>query len=148
MSDEERLGWVTLLRQLMTHAPSDYAKAMQEFLALRSTFHEVLVAEFSMRLNHEMANRPQNTLQQKRDLASWVNKEARTLGLCVKGPKAGGATIVTASYRDDEERTARYQLVEQLPDGKRAYTNIGSLKDLRFGVAAVRTEGAARHIIG
>ena len=102
---------ISKIKQLIETLPADHYtdayKAADELLTL--TKQEV-AQRLSAPFNAKIRSMPQDTYQQKKDLASWVNTELRNLGLAIRCPKTGNPAILIADVRGDAEETSRFRL--------------------------------------
>jgi hypothetical protein len=143
MNGRAESAWVKLLREELSHVSGDYVEVRAALAQARKIFHRELAQAFQPHLNAELFALPQNDYEQMKALASWVNRETRELGLAIRGQKVGGPAIVQASYRDREETSARFRIVETSEAGVRQYANLPRLQDVQLTVDAPRREGPA-----
>lgn len=138
---EDNENWLDHLRREIRSLPPEYAARRQRLLDLRTAFHLEVARAFEVALGDELATLPQGTHEERRDLASWVNRQTRELGLSVASPKSGGPVTVVAGYRDDAN-SSRFQLVERTPDGHRRSTATPRLAGLKLCQDPTRREAA------
>lgn len=86
-----------------------YLRAAQHLRNARQLFHEQVAIQVAPLLNKYLEKVPKSTLQEKQELAKWVNAELRSLGLAVRCPKTGQAAMLRADPGHDEEH-GRFQI--------------------------------------
>lgn len=79
------------LRALLATVPDDagYAQLVQSLDGLARALRQQIADRLEPALNAQIRGMPQETLDQKKELARWVNTELDRLGLAVKCPKTG-----------------------------------------------------------
>lgn len=108
------------LETLFDSLPPDYQNAAETAAKIRHHFHELMAAAIQVRLNEYVKTIPQETLEEKRDAASWINSELRKLGLAMKCPTTGNPGILVADYRGrDEDSTSRFRIASRETTGHR-----------------------------
>lgn len=74
--------------------PQDFAARREALRALHLAARSAIAESFEAALNREASERPQQTYEDKKALAKWVNAELRELGLTVRCPKTGRPAFV------------------------------------------------------
>lgn len=93
MPEEDREGIEAQLKRIgdlcAERKRDDYESLHARLMEAREQFHELLAGRLAQAFNKHLASLPQDTLQEKRDLARHANADLRHLGLAVKCPKTG-----------------------------------------------------------
>jgi hypothetical protein len=106
-----------------------YAKVAEVMLLTRREMAERLSGPLSAKV-HRM---PQETYEQKKSIASWVNSTLREVGLAIRCPKTGRPAILIADIRNSPEDSSRFRLEITDEDGRKVRTWTGSnLTDLEL----------------
>jgi hypothetical protein len=134
--------WILALRQKLALLPQEFEECKQQLHHIRASFHREICNVFESRINAEIRSRPQNTYDEKRELSSWVNQEARDMGLTVTSPKSGSPSILNADYATDKEKDSRFRIISTSSDGQRHSVILRDLTKLRFQQAPPREEGS------
>lgn len=87
-------------RDSTAELPTDFCQSLQAAADLSRAFHQVLAEVLQPRLNAYVKTLPQETLADKRSIATWVNAELRKLGLTIRCPKTGNPAILVADTQD------------------------------------------------
>ncbi|MBE7506230.1 MAG: hypothetical protein HS101_08075 [Planctomycetia bacterium] len=89
---------------------------------------------------------PQNTLAEKRRLASWINHELRHLGLAIRCDPSGLPGILVAMPgRGDREEASRFRVEARDEDGRRFQSSsLGWAPRLELVEDPARREGRSR----
>ena len=66
-----------------------------------------LVSAFDRGINEHVKEMPQDTYDQKKELADWVNSEVRRYGMVLKGPRTGHPSILVVTRGTDAD-TGRF----------------------------------------
>jgi hypothetical protein len=76
---------------LLAEVPKDapYEAKAENIAALNHEFRQRIAAELAPALNAHIQAMPHETLDQKKELARWVNEQLEPLGLAVQEPKTG-----------------------------------------------------------
>ena len=144
-SDYEELR-AALGRALASPAGS-YEELAGRALRIRSMVAGEIGAALTDSINAEAAQRPQDSLAEKRDLASWINHELRQLGLTLAFPGTGRPAILTATPgRRDADEGSRFRLEAKDEHGRRVMSgSLGWVPKLELIESPLRPEGGARH---
>ena len=94
---------------------------------LRAQFHEVAAAVLSPVLNRYLDNAPQETLEQKRVVATNVNATLRSVGLAISCPENRNPAMLIADWTKSR-KYSRFQYDVHLPTGGRDHVTIGCKK--------------------
>lgn len=89
-----------------------------EALGIRArSVHSAVLAEIAKcledPLNAAINRAPQDSLEEKRSLATWVNGFLRGLGLAIRSPRTGRPGILTAAPGRDEYRESRFRIMHR-----------------------------------
>lgn len=88
-----------------------YERVAKRLREARELFHEEIAYLVAAPLNQHLARMPQATLQEKQELAKWLNAELRFLGVAVKDPHSGHAGYLRGSPRyKDKEGGGKFQV--------------------------------------
>lgn len=80
---------VAALRSRAAALPESYEQRAAALAAESHTFRQELAAQLAPALNAHIQAMPHETLDQKKELARWVNEELERFGLAVQCPKTG-----------------------------------------------------------
>jgi hypothetical protein len=139
-TDGDELAWVLALRHDLKSLPVDYTGCRERLQQYRAIFQRELAATLEPRLNVELCARPQHNYDDKRELASWVNREAGELGLSPVCQKTGKPATIAANYRDDGSKSSRFQFIVRTNGERHVYT-VPNLSDLHLCEDPARREG-------
>lgn len=133
-------------KDLIGELPADYLKAAGAAMRMRHTFHRQLSAEIESRLNRYLKSQPQESLEEKRELASWVNAQLRHLGLTIRCPKTGNPATLIADFKNSQEsHISRFRIQGKDEYGKRVRSSLSdNVPDLELMEDIPRRESLAR----
>jgi hypothetical protein len=80
---EEWAAVTNVVEQEVTRLPSGYDDARRFLAKLSDAVREKIAAALEPRLNAEARNRPQQTYEEKKELAKWITAELRRFGLAL-----------------------------------------------------------------
>ncbi len=87
--------------KLVVSLPTDFASRRTSLLRLHDHVRSVIGRSFESALNEKAASLPQDTYEDKKKLAKWVNAQLRELGLTIKCPKTGESCLLLANAGHD-----------------------------------------------
>lgn len=116
-SDLKR-DWLKSLHSTLKKLPDDYLLAYAELTEFRHQFQKELANALQGRLNSHLATLPQDTFADKQKIVSDVNRDLRLLNLCLRHPATGLPAILTADFRNDQEKNSRFRLLISDPSGR------------------------------
>lgn len=116
-----------LIATLVESLPPAYLEAHAAANALNQAFHTALGKAIEQRLNPFLANQPQKTLEEKKELAMHVNADLRVLGLAVRCPRTGAAAVLIADAGDMDDASSRFRIESR--EERRKIRSTVSLKD-------------------
>ncbi len=120
MGKDEYLTLREDLRAALGNDSDSYAEIRERAKSVRSIIMAEIARALTASLNAEAKQRPQDTLIEKRELASWVNHELRQLGLTLAFPGTGRPAILTATPgRRDADEGSRFRLESKDDRGRR-----------------------------
>jgi hypothetical protein len=95
------------LKSLLAGLPETYPERYAALQKLRHAFHREIACSLEPVLNSHVAGRPQNSPDERKELATWINQQLRDIGLAVQCPKTKhpASLIVDWQYADDPEIT-------------------------------------------
>jgi hypothetical protein len=137
--------WRRLTQQLLATLPRDYQSCRRTLAALSHAFRNELAEAFEGHLNTYIQTLPQQTYQERKVIASFVNEELRELGLAIKCPRSGRPAILIADVKNSTDGTGRFRL-ESRNDGGHKYRTRTSSKLFALNLIedSPRKEGMAR----
>ena len=103
--------WRALLRASLGRLPKDYHKARDQLAQIRRDFLTEVAEALEKPLNAHLKTLPQESLAEKREIATSINRDLHSLNLCVKCPATGLPAVLVADYRDHEDRSSRFRFV-------------------------------------
>lgn len=97
-------------------------------------------------LNAEVNSMPQETLEEKRKVSTWVNHELRQLGLAIRCmPSALPGILVAEPGWSDEEDRSRFRIEARNAEGRKQRSALlESAPHLELMEDSVRREGRSR----
>lgn len=98
----------TVLRSLMANLPAEYRGARDRLRQLSDIFHDELAAAFQPILQAKLASMPDDSLEDKRAVATWANGEVRHLGLAFRAPTGAPARLVV-DYTNGSTKQGRFR---------------------------------------
>ncbi|MBX3316409.1 MAG: hypothetical protein KF902_06040 [Phycisphaeraceae bacterium] len=85
------------IRAALSSPGRDYAITASMCHAIQAGVKQEFAAALAEPLNAELARMPTGTYEQKKDMAAFVNAQARPFGLAVKCPRSGSPGILQAN---------------------------------------------------
>jgi len=104
------------VRAFAATLPSDYLQQKQALVTLYAGVRSEIAAYLGPALNAHCSTLPQQTYDEKRALAKWVNAELRQFGLAIKCPKTGQSAYLVA-HPGGRPGIGRFHLEVAGPDG-------------------------------
>jgi hypothetical protein len=82
-----------------------------------------MASVFEPALNRHVADKPQESSTERKELSGWINQQLRDIGLCVQCPKTKNpaSLIIDRQYADDPEIT-RFRFAIRSETGKSCHT--------------------------
>jgi hypothetical protein len=115
------------------NAPEAFAKTFAKVSELLLLARQEMAERLSGPLNTKVHRMPQETYEQKKSIASWVNATLREVGLAIRCPKTGRPAILIADIRNSPEDSSRFRLEITEEDGRKVRTwSSNNLTDLEF----------------
>ena len=136
------------LDALLATVPRDvpYEEQAEDAAQLNWAFRERLAERLAPTINAKMTTMPHETLDQKKELAKWVNAELRRFNLAIKHPKTGTPCYLI-SDKGNHPQQGRFQLRAEGVEGKVETFSTPKLEVLldvmKFMDAPPREEGLA-----
>lgn len=146
-SDDEEINEIRKrVRSRLEQRPESWAERAKAARELRLTILKEIASSLEPVLNAEASARPQDTLEEKQDLATWLNRELRELGLAVACPPSQLPGIVVADAgRTAEDGSSRFRIEAHHPDGRRVRSaSTAWVPSLELVVDPPRREGGSR----
>jgi len=97
----------------------DYAALYQSLVDATHRFKAEIARQLEPALNAVVRSMPCSTLQDKQDIAVWVNQQARDLGLAVKSEKTQSPGVLFADLKDRQSNAARFRIDARGDDGRK-----------------------------
>ena len=122
---------------------NDYDRAQGSMAEATRLFLEECAHRLEPALNARIAQLPQATYEDKKELSKWINQEVRGLGLSVACPKTGLPAFITG-HPGNDRRVGRFVFHALRPDGTRTTSlTVVRLPPLRLiGTSAKATPGS------
>lgn len=143
--EEEDLAELrAIVRRIVEREPAGFTDRVRHARALRSSVQHELVALLEPALNAHLSGMPQDTLEEKRHLASWVNHELHSLGLGIRCPKTGRPAVLVANpgRSGDEGEASRFRIESRDERGKKHQSpSLGWVPELELVEYPGRKEG-------
>jgi len=114
-------------RQLNLQAEQSVDTVIASVQKLRRQFHEVAAAVLTPALNRYLEKVPQDTLEQKREVATHVNAMLNSVGLAVCSPGTHTPSTLIADWTK-ERKYSRFRFDVHLPGGGRDRVDTGCKK--------------------
>jgi anti-sigma factor RsiW len=134
------------LESLLANLPGDYARRYAAIAQIRHAFHRHIASLLEEALNEQVTGMPQDTIEERKALTSWINAQVREIGLAVKCPvtKRPAALIVDRQNRDHPDIT-RFRFALRTEDGRSSHTAASrNLPRLELTEQRPRVESLAR----
>ena len=124
-----------------TTASDGYQAKAADLSGITHNYMAKLAKELEPALNAHVQSMPQETHEDKKEVASWVTKELRRFDLAIKCPKTGHPAILF-TIPDYQPGVGRFVVEHKTPEGKRvrAFTPI-RVSQLELMEAPTRREG-------
>lgn len=122
---------------------NDYERARGSAAEATRLFFEECAHRLEPALNARIAQMPQATYEDKKELSKWINHEVRNLGLSVACPKTGRPAYITG-HPGNDKRVGRFVFHALNPDGTRTTSlTVVRLPQLRLiGASTEVTRGS------
>lgn len=135
-----------IIRRIIEAGPARFESHAARARMVKSVVAAEIAARLEPALNAEADSMPQNTLDEKRALASWVNYELRRLGLAIRCEPSGLPGILVAMPgRGDREESSRFRVEARDAEGRKVQSSsIGWVPRIRLVEDPVRREGRSR----
>jgi hypothetical protein len=138
-------GWRTPKGERLRDLPFEYAECYRALVELSHDFRQEVADVLQPRLNRQLQTMAQDTYEEKRLLASWVNNELHQIGLAIKCPKTGKPATLVADIRGGRTDSSRFRLDVRNDDGRHIRTvTVNQLPELELIEDEPRREGLAR----
>jgi anti-sigma factor RsiW len=125
IEDKRELGpeRASALESLLANLPDDFAHRYAAIVQIRHAFHQRIASALEEALNEHVTGMPQDSIEERKELTSWINMQLREIGLAVKCPvtKRPAALIVDRQNRDHPEIT-RFRFALRTEDGRSSHT--------------------------
>lgn len=99
----------------------DYTIKAAALNALSNAFRQQMAITIQGSLNAQLAKIPQETYEEKKELAKWLNAEMRKFGIAVCCPKTGRASLLYADHGRHPAQ-GRFQLDNSDDEGNKHRT--------------------------
>jgi hypothetical protein len=101
------------IESLLTGLPETYEERYKALQNIRHAFHSKIASALQPLFNEYVAGKPQDSADERQELAGWINQQLRDLGLALECPitKRPASLIVDRQDREHPEITRfRYSL--------------------------------------
>jgi hypothetical protein len=144
-AEKSEPAWLIQLRAALEGMPSDYATSYKQISQMRQQFLKEISAALQPRLNTHFQQQPQESLVEKRQIATTINGDLRLLNLCVRCPVTQSPSILIADSGDvDRNNRFRFQSFDSA--GRRHRTGVSvRIPKLELEEAPHREESLAMH---
>ena len=102
--------------------PQDCPALIAEMERFQHEFRVALAERLEPVLNAYVRQLPQDTYEDKKALARFVNAQLSPLGLAVRCPKTGMPSIIEADANDASGKVSRFRYFARRPEGRRVRT--------------------------
>ncbi len=109
-----------LVTGLVSNVSPKYSERRDRLRAVSDAFRQEMAVALEAALNDHLQTLPQDTFEDKKTIAKYVNAELRRFGLALRGPSAGDPCILRADPGGHPGR-GRFQLDYTDGEGKRRY---------------------------
>jgi hypothetical protein len=121
------------LELLLTDLPGDYTARYAAIQAIRHAFHREIAVALEPAINERVSQMPQDTPEERQNLASWINEQLRQIGLAAKCPVTGRPASIVVDRQDREHpEITRFRYGVRSEDGKYSHNatsrNLGEFK--------------------
>lgn len=117
--NDEKPDWIVYLRHDLAALPADYEASYAEIVKCRHQFFREISQALEGRLNAHLHTLPRETLAEKRNIATMVNRDLRELNLCVRCPHTGSPAILVADFSGHSDGTSRFRYEMVSETGRR-----------------------------
>lgn len=141
---DDRSEWRALFERTAESLPRDPEGFLSSVARAEESARAELAAVLTPILNQVLASMPQETIDDKRHVASFVNRVAKQTGLAVafpKGPLAGRPGILTA-HRNASESYC-YFVAEIVEDGRKRRASLNDPVEVSLVAAPPRRESGS-----
>ncbi|WP_145027834.1 hypothetical protein [Caulifigura coniformis] len=114
---------VTLNELLQIRADQDFTSVVEQLRRAREVFYEAVASRFEEPLQKHLRSLAQDSYEEKKTLARWINGELRNLGLAVKCPKTGLDSMLCVS-RDRATSTGAFRLRPFVDNTRRTVSSV------------------------
>ncbi len=135
-----------LVRKIVDTETCDFAERAAHARGVRAAVQAALVPILEPALNKQLNSMPQDTLEEKRSLASWVNHELHELGLAIRCPLTGRQAVLVANPGrcGDEGEKSRFRIESRDDQGRKRHSpTSGWVPEITLVVYGGRKEGRA-----
>ncbi len=139
--------WQEQIDRLVSEMPADYPQAAVWAAQITQAFRDRMAEVLQPRLKSHLTSMPADSLEEKRNLATWVNGELHKLGMTIRCPKTGRPAVLYADFQDAEHETVtRFRTTTSSADsrGSRRTTVSQDLPTLDIMPTPVRPERFSR----
>jgi hypothetical protein len=133
-----------IVRRIVESGPADFASRATRARTVRAEVQNTLAPLLEPAVNAQLNTMPQDTLEEKRRLASWANHELHDLGLGIRCPLTGRPAVLVANpgRSGDEGEGSRFRIESRDDSGRKQRTpSSGWVPKLELVVYAGRREG-------
>jgi hypothetical protein len=118
-------GWLVALRKTLEAMPSDYRQRYEQIAQMRHDIQREIARAIEAPLNEYLPTLPQQTFEEKQQLATMVNNDLRLLNLRIRcsTPTGNYLAILVVDYRDHAGKDSRFRLQIVGPKGTRLRKN-------------------------
>jgi hypothetical protein len=121
-----------LIKSLFDRLPDSYSDRYAKVRSIRRQFHAELADALTATLNEHVVGLPQDTPEERQEMAAWINQQLRDIGLAVKCPATGQPAVLVVDRQDRQHpEITRFRFSVRAPDGKQSHTaarrNLGEL---------------------
>jgi hypothetical protein len=135
------------IERLFDDLPVSPDERLAQLQSLRRAFYLVLAKQAEPALNTAAAGRPHETSEERRELAAWVNKTVRDLGLALIYPEAANeaAILLAEASGRGQQREQKFRFQSRSRAGGRIRSSMNwELPELRLMPAPSRVENLSR----
>lgn len=132
-----------LIADIFSELPDDPQQRIDSIKAIRNAFYEELARQMSPALNAYVRTMPQNSPEDFKQVAAWVNDLLRETHLRVKEPTSGLPSLIIADVHSGKRsQLPRYRIEAHRPNMRsvRSNTTYGRLFDVELMPAPTRVE--------
>jgi hypothetical protein len=138
-----------IIEALFADLPESFTERIKAMDALRRAFYAELAKRLEPTLNAYAKDQPYTTLEERSELASWINNTVRQLGLALVCPKTQRPAILISDVTGGSRQKLRFRFQTSEASGKRVRNGMSAdLPDLHLMQAPGRIENFARGFKG